>query len=122
MIHHAEHPERIIAEIQRVLAPGGEFRGMFYKRWSLAVFKEWVKYGLLRGRPFRSFADVLAHHFESPGTKAYTLREMRGLFSAWREVTLCTAMTPYDLQHLPSFLSGWIPDSMGSFIVVRATK
>jgi hypothetical protein len=47
---------------------------------------------------------------------------MRGLFSAWREVTLSTAMTPYDLQHLPSFLDGWIPDSMGSFIVVHAIK
>jgi ubiquinone/menaquinone biosynthesis C-methylase UbiE len=122
VIHHAEHPERIVAEIRRVLAPDGEFRGMFYKRRSLAVLKEWIKHALLAGRPFRSFADVLAHHFESPGTKAYTRSEMRAMFGGWREVTLGAAITPYDYQHLPAFLAGWLPDALGSFIVVRALK
>lgn len=122
VIHHAEHPERIVAEIRRVLKSGGEFRGMFYKRWSLAVFKEWIKHALLRGKPFRSFADVLAHHFESPGTKAYTLQEMRTMFGAFDSVEVSPAMTPYDLQHLPGFLEGWLPDSFGSFIVIRAIK
>lgn len=120
VIHHAEHPERIVAEIRRVLAPGGEFRGMMYKRRSLAVLKEWVKHALLAGRPFRSFADVLAEHFESPGTKAYTKAELARMFSAFREVTLDSVMTPYDLQHLPRFLDGWIPDALGSFLVIRA--
>lgn len=122
VVHHAERPENIVAEIHRTLKAGGQFRGMMYKRWSLAVFKEWAKHALLRGKPWRSLSDVLAHHFESPGTKAYTLDEMRHMFSAFRDVEVAPVMTPCDLQHLPRFLNHWLPDAMGSFIVIRATK
>ncbi len=122
VIHHAERPERIVAEIRRVLAPGGEFRGMMYKRWSLAVLKEWIKHALLKGRPWCSFADVLARHFESPGTKAYTLSELRRMFADFAEVSVEPVITPYDLQHLPSFLGNWLPPSLGSFIVIRAKR
>lgn len=122
VIHHAERPGRIVAEIHRVLTDGGEYRGMMYKRYSLAVLKEWVKHGALKGRPWRSFADVLAHHFESPGTKAYTLVELRRMFGTFREVSVEPVMTPYDLQHLPAFLKGWLPDALGSFVVIRAVK
>jgi len=122
VVHHAENPENIVAEIYRTLKPGGEFRGMMYKRWSLAVFKEWAKHAALRGKPWRSFSDVLARHFESPGTKAYTLNEMRRLFSAFHEIDVAPVMTPYDLQHLPGFLRHWLPGAMGMFIAIRATK
>jgi len=122
VVHHAVHPENIVAEIHRTLRPDGEFRGMMYKRRSLAVFKEWLKHAALRGRPWRSFADVLASHFESPGTKAYTLAEMRRLFAAFRNVHVAPVMTPYDLQHLPRRLEHWLPDALGSFIVIRAVK
>lgn len=122
VIHHAEQPERIVAEVHRVLREGGEFRGMMYKRYSLAVAKEWIKHGLLAGRPWRSFTDVLAHYFESPDTKAYTLAELRRMFTAFRQVSLEPAMTPYDLQHLPAFLKNWLPNAFGSFIVIRAVK
>ena len=122
VVHHAEYPERIVAEIRRVLKPGGEFRGMMYKRTSLAVAKEWIKHALLAGRPWRSFADVLAHHFESPGTKAYRLAELRSMFAAFHQTELRAAMTAYDLQHLPRFLDGWLPDQFGSFILIRAAK
>jgi hypothetical protein len=47
---------------------------------------------------------------------------MRAMFGGWREVTLGAAITPYDYQHLPAFLAGWLPDALGSFIVVRALK
>lgn len=122
VIHHAERPDKIVAEVHRILKPGGEFRGMMYKRLSLAVFNEWLKHALLRGKPWRSFSDVLAAHFESPGTKAYTLNEMRAMFHAFRAVDVRPAMTPYDLQHLPRFLAHWLPDALGSFIVIRAGK
>lgn len=122
VIHHARNPENIVAEIHRTLKPGGEFRGMMYKRRSLAVFKEWLKHAALRGQPWRSFGDVLAEHFESPGTKAYTLKEMRRMFAAFRDVHVAPAMTPYDLQHLPPLLGHWLPDALGSFILIRATK
>ena len=122
VVHHAESPENIVAEIHRTLKPGGEFRGMMYKRWSLSVVKEWTKHALLRGKPWRSLSDVLSHHFESPGTKAYTLNEIRHMFGAFKQVEAIPVMTPYDLQHLPRFLSNWLPSTMGMFILIRAEK
>ena len=122
VIHHAEHPETIIREIHRVLKPGGEFRGMMYKRWSAAALKEWTKHALLAGRPFRSLSDVLWHHFESIGTKAYTLAEIRGLFRPFKEVRAWPLVTPYDRQHLPGWLGRRLPDSLGSFIAIHARK
>ena len=122
VIHHAERPQRIMAEIHRVLKPGGEFRGMMYKRRSLAVFKEWVKHALLEGRPWRSFADVLWNHFESVGTKAYTDGELRALLADFGTVSLQTLMTPYDTQFFPNWLSRRFPAHWGSFIAIMATK
>lgn len=122
VIHHSERPERVMAEIYRVLKPGGEFRGMMYKRRSLAVFKQWVKYALLKGRPWRSFRVVLAHHFESPGTKAYTIAELRRMLADFSTVSLQTLMTPYDTQFFPRWLSTRFPAHWGSFIAIMATK
>jgi len=122
VVHHADRPQAIVAEIHRVLAAGGEFRGMMYKRRSLGVAKQWLKHAALKGRPWRSFADVLAHHFESSGTKAYTRAEMRAMFGAFREVTVETAMTPYDLQFLPRRLGPWLSPVLGMFLLIRAVK
>jgi ubiquinone/menaquinone biosynthesis C-methylase UbiE len=122
VVHHAEYPDRILAEIHRVLKPGGEFRGMMYKRYSLAVFNEWLKHALLKGRPWRTFTDVLASHFESPGTKAYTLKELNGLLAQFSDTSLRAEITPYDVQHLPRMLRSWMPNAVGSFIDIRAVK
>jgi 2-polyprenyl-3-methyl-5-hydroxy-6-metoxy-1,4-benzoquinol methylase len=122
VIHHSERPERIIAEIHRVLRPDGVFLGMLYNRHSLAVLAEWVKHALLAGRPWRSFADVLWHHFESVGTKAYTPRELEALFAAFSTSEITTYMTPYDLQHWPRRVAGWFPQGWGMFHAIRARK
>jgi ubiquinone/menaquinone biosynthesis C-methylase UbiE len=122
VIHHAAHPARIIAEIHRVLNPGGEFRGMMYKRWSASVLKEWLKHAALRGRPWRTLTDVMAHHFESPGTKAYTLAEIHHLFGGFARVDAWPILTPYDRQHLPDWLGRLLPEWLGIYIAIRATK
>lgn len=122
VIHHAEHPERIIAEVRRVLKPNGRFVGMLYARHSLVALKLWVRHGLFRGRPDRTLADVVADHMESPGTKAYTVREVRGLFNEFTHVTATTVMTPYDRRWLPSWLTQLVPDRWGWFICIDAVK
>ncbi|MGQ0663082.1 MAG: class I SAM-dependent methyltransferase [Pseudomonadota bacterium] len=121
VIHHAPHPDRVVAQIHRVLKPGGEFRGMFYKRWSAAFLKEWLKHALCAGRPFRNLAEVIASHFESPGTKAYTLSEIRALFGAFADMEAWPIVTPYDRQHL-GWLGRLIPEALGSFIAIHATR
>ena len=122
VIHHSENPAQIIEEIRRVLRPGGEFIGMVYGRRSPAVFRTWVRHALLKGRPWRSFADVTWHHIESVGTKAYTAAEVRSLFRSFAHVEIQPLITPYDTARYPRWLSSLFPDGWGWFITVKAAK
>jgi hypothetical protein len=69
---------------------------MLYARRSWLAYGAWIRWGLLRGKPWRSIADVLATHLESPGTKAYTDEEVRALFSGFSSVEIRRIVTPYD--------------------------
>jgi ubiquinone/menaquinone biosynthesis C-methylase UbiE len=122
VIHHSEHPEKIVAEIRRILKPGGQFIGMFYQRPSLVTLKVWLKHGLLAGKPWRSFKDVLFHHVESIGTKAYTIAEMRRMFAEFPNTTVTPILTIYDTRKLPGFIVKWLPESLGWFLAIRAAR
>lgn len=122
VVHHSEHPERIIAEIHRVLKPDGQFVGMLYGRHSLVAYRVWLKHALLAGRPWRSLADVLWHHVESVGTKAYTPGELRRLFGRFGGVEIWPIVTPYDTRRLPPALASLVPPVLGWFLAIRATK
>ena len=122
VIHHSAHPEQIIREIRRVLRPGGRFIGMMYARHSLVVLKLWVKHALLKGRPWRSWADLVAHHMESPGTKAYTVPELNKLWSEFSSCETTQILTPYDGNRFPRCLRRWFRDRWGFFIAVHARK
>jgi ubiquinone/menaquinone biosynthesis C-methylase UbiE len=122
VIHHSERPEAIIAEIHRVLRPGGLFLGMFYNRRALVTLQLWARYGLLVGKPWRSFKDVLWHHLESIGTKAYTAGEIDRLFGRFSKVESAPVLTPHDTRYLPRFVSAVIPDAAGFFRTIRCVK
>jgi SAM-dependent methyltransferase len=96
VLHHTPDTARALREIRRVLRPGGEARVMLYARHSWLGLGAWVRWALLRGRPWRSIADVLAAELESPGTKAYTEDELRPLFAAFSSVEIKRTVTPYD--------------------------
>ena len=51
VIHHTPDTERALAEVRRVLRPGGEARIMLYSRRSWVALGVWLRYGVLRGRP-----------------------------------------------------------------------
>ncbi len=76
VLHHSPNTEKAIAELVRVVRPGGEIKIMLYNRHSVYVINRWLKYALLRGKPRKSLKWVLWHHMESIGTKAYTRREL----------------------------------------------
>lgn len=122
VIHHSDKPEKIITEIHRVLKPGGIFIGMMYGRNSLASLKMWISYALLKGKPWRSFADVIWNHMESIGTKAYTVPELKRLFSVFREFNGSPITTPAELNNLPKWIGRLIPSSWGFFISIKAQK
>lgn len=122
VIHHSAHPERIIHEIRRVLKPTGQFLGMLYGRYSAVAVKRWIKFALLRGKPWITLSDVIARHMESPGTKAYTHGEIKELFARFSSCDTGSILTPYDRRHLPAWLAGLLPDAAGWFITIRAQK
>src|SRR5262249_33821028 len=120
VIHHSARPERIVAEIHRVLKPGGQFIGMLYGRRSVTALRFWVRHALLQGRPWRTIGDVIATHVESPGTKAYRVREIEQLFGAFRRVTARPVITAADTADWPRWISRFFPDDWGWFITVTA--
>lgn len=122
VIHHSEHPENILQEIHRVLRGGGEFVGMFYHRYSLTTLRVWIKFALLKGKPWRSFSDVLHHHVESIGTKAYSREELKNIFSKFDELEITPLLTVGDTHRIPESLICWIPNQLGWFWGVRARK
>jgi ubiquinone/menaquinone biosynthesis C-methylase UbiE len=122
VVHHCEDPGAVLREIRRVLRPGGTFIGMMYRRRSLVAFKLWVWHGLMRGRPWRTFADVIWHHMESVGTKAYTAAELRQLFAGFSDFSAQPILTPYDTKRLPRVMTAFLPDSWGWFTALTATR
>ena len=97
VIHHSPNTAQAAREILRVLKPGGHFRVMVYQTWSLVGLMLWLRYGLARGRPFTSMAEIYATYLESPGTKAYTCREAARLFTGASNVVTRVELTHGDL-------------------------
>jgi SAM-dependent methyltransferase len=122
VIHHTAHPDQMIAEIHRVLKPGGLFLGMMYGRRSVIALRFWVRHALLKGRPWRSVADVIAAHVESPGTKAYTVAELRRLFRPFSAFSAEPIITAPDRADWPRVISRFFPADWGWFIMLRARK
>jgi SAM-dependent methyltransferase len=97
VLHHSPNPAAAIAEVHRVLRPGGIARIMIYHKWSLVGYMLWTRYALLRLRPWMTLTQVYARHLESPGTKAYSLREAARLFAAFSAVNIRIHLTHADL-------------------------
>jgi SAM-dependent methyltransferase len=97
VIHHSPDTPRAVAEIHRVLRPGGVARVMIYHTWSLVGYMLWVRYALLRLRPWMSLSEIYAKYLESPGTKAYTRAQARALFGSFSSVEIRTVLTHGDL-------------------------
>ena len=77
VLHHTPDTAKALAELVRVVRPGGEIKVMLYNRHGLYAWKMWVKHALLKGRPWKSLRWVLWNHVESIGTKGYTQRELQ---------------------------------------------
>jgi SAM-dependent methyltransferase len=85
VIHHSEHTDSVVAEIARVLRPGGRVALMVYHRNSITFWGSYVLYrGVVRGGLLREGPDALANRW-SDGVIArhYTRRELETLLSPW---------------------------------------
>jgi SAM-dependent methyltransferase len=97
VLHHSPDTQSAVREVHRVLRPGGTARIMMYHTYSLTGYMLWLRYALLRGRPWRPLRDMYAEYLESPGTKAYTVDEARDMFSMFSRVNLRTQLNFGDL-------------------------
>ncbi len=127
VIHHTPNTQQAINEIYRVVKPGGEICIMLYHKPSLVALQMYLLFGLLALKPFRSVEDILANHHESLGTKAYTVTEVKRMFTMFKELEVESRVTSYDLRYkrdgyLPSWVGNLVPNCFGWFIFVRGKK
>lgn len=97
VLHHTPDTPKAVEEVRRVLRPGGVARIMIYHKYSIVGYMLWLRYALLAGQPWRSLANIYAKHLESPGTKAYSVRQARTLFARFTQVNVETVLTHGDL-------------------------
>jgi ubiquinone/menaquinone biosynthesis C-methylase UbiE len=121
VLHHTPDSTKAISEAVRVLAPGGEACVMLYARHSWVSYGLWARHALLAGRPWRTFAHVLAAHMESDGTKGYTKSELRKLFSGLDELRIDKIRTSYDDQ-IAGPVARLTGDLLGWNLVIRGRK
>ena len=133
VIHHSPDTKKCLGEIIRVTKPGGTIKIMIYNRHSLVVFYRYLRTALFKGRPFRSFSNVLFYEVESLGTKGYTLKEVRSMLRG-QPVSieqLKSTVTSHDLlkakskfarffAHIAAFLFGW--DRCGFYMTLELKK
>lgn len=97
LLHHSPNTERALDEVWRIIKPGGFAKIMIYHTWSFVGFMLWIRYGLLRLKPFTPLKDIYSQFLEGPGTKAYTIKEAHALFNKFDSVEIATVLTHGDL-------------------------
>jgi len=97
VLHHSPDTQRCLNEVRRVLKPGGEARIMIYHKYSMVGYMLWIRYALMRLRPFTPLNVIYAKYLESPGTKAYSRAEAAKLFNAFRKADIETYQGHGDL-------------------------
>jgi SAM-dependent methyltransferase len=97
VLHHSPNTAKAVSEVYRVLRPGGMAKIMIYHKWSLVGYMLWLRYALLRLRPWMTLSDVYARYLESPGTKAYSIDEAKCMFAPFSALQVRTLLTHGDL-------------------------
>lgn len=113
VIHHSNQPERIVAEILRVLKRGGRFNIHVYAFVSYASFRLWTHYGQdwRRGTENTPISDV---HVD-----LYTSRSLRRLFAPLR-----VKVRKHELRIAGLQIPRWtlLPQWFGWYLVVTGSK
>lgn len=97
VLHHSPDTKKCFDEVYRVLKPGGHAKIMIYHKHSPVGWMLWMKYGLLKLKPFRSLKSIYAEYLESPGTKAYTIKEAQELTKSFSKKEIRVQLSFGDL-------------------------
>ncbi len=133
VIHHSPDMEKCLNEMIRVTKPGGAIKLMLYNKNSLFAFYRYLLCGLLKGKPFAKWDDILFQYQESPGTKAYTSEEIKKIVAQYpvKLQLMKASATNHDLlyyksrlvrafAHWTAFLCGW--HKVGWFMTIELEK
>lgn len=121
VLHHTPDADHALVEAARVLRPGGRYAVMVYHRRSWLALAAWARFCLLRGRPFQGLSAAVAQ-VESPGTKAYTTREIRTLLAPHLDrLVVRTVLTHWDRRVAPG-LASVTGDRFGWFLVIEGVR
>jgi SAM-dependent methyltransferase len=109
VLHHSPDTQAGVAELLRVLKPGGSAVVMLYCKHSINWWVTlWFGYGVLRGGLRRGvdrlgsateWAGTDALTVKNPVTRAYTASELRSMFSGFCDLTL--RKSDFNIVHLP---------------------
>lgn len=98
VLQYAEEPETIVAEMRRVLKPGGEAIAMLYNRIS------WLN-------ALSRLMKVPLEHEDAPVLKKYSIGEAAELFSGFSRVRMVPERFPVR-SRLHGGIKGWIYNSL----------
>ena len=126
VLHHTPNPSRMVDEIYRVLKPGHLIKGMVHHHNSPIWLKTWFQYAFLKGRIFTSLSRVISEHQESPGTRAFTMKQIKNLFQPFSNlkfepIPICEIGFLKKHRAL-SWLANFYPRCFAAWIAVEAVK
>jgi ubiquinone/menaquinone biosynthesis C-methylase UbiE len=88
VLHHSPNTVKALSEAYRVLKPNGTLKAMVYHHPSWVAVTLYILQGLLKGKFYYPLKQVVFDHLESPGTKTYTLSEMKTILEKIGFVTV----------------------------------
>jgi ubiquinone/menaquinone biosynthesis C-methylase UbiE len=131
VLHHTPNTGKAVAEILRVLKPGGRVIAMFYAENSLQYWRNLVwHFGLKSGDlSSKSMADIMSRTVERTGNdarplvKVYTKSRLRALFKDFGDVQIVQRQIAPELvpRRLRRFMDV-IEKLAGWNLIVKATK
>ncbi|MBI4577492.1 MAG: class I SAM-dependent methyltransferase [Planctomycetes bacterium] len=139
VLHHTPGIARAVAEVHRVLRPGGEAMVMLYHRHSLRFWLDkWLWEGVVHGENRFLDRDALTSRYSdgweeagNPHTRTFSRREARRLFEAFEavRVEVCGNLQVSYRRYLPGlwrlvpeWLERYWATRVGWFLWVRARK
>jgi glycosyltransferase involved in cell wall biosynthesis/ubiquinone/menaquinone biosynthesis C-methylase UbiE len=131
VLHHTPNTARAVAEILRVLKPGGRVVAMFYAENSLQYWRNLIwHFGLKSGDlSSRSMADVMSRTVERTGNdarplvKVYTKPRLRALFKDFSSIQIVQRQISPEI--VPRPFRHWlnaIEKLAGWNLIIKATK
>ena len=94
VMHHSPDTARCVSEAWRVLKPGGTAKIMLYHHPSMTGLMLWLRFGILK---FQTIRRCVYQNLESPGTKTFTIAEVRAMFKEFDNVRIEQVFSPGDL-------------------------